>query len=477
MRLPIRISGVLAVLIAAGCATVGPNYVPPETSVSKDWHAQLGGSLTPKDVDPQTLASWWTTLNDPELSSLVERAVAGNLDLKKALARVREARARRGLAQAGSFPTLDATGSATRSRNSKQAGGGTTSAYAAGIDAGWELDVFGGTRRSVEAAEGDLQASHEDLRDVMVTLTGEVALNYVEVRTYQARIALTEASLETENQTCQLTLWMYQAGLSDELAVEQARYNLESARSQIPSLRTGLAEAENRLAVLLGREPSTINDELEERKSIPVASTEITIGVPADVLRRRPDVRRAERQLAAQTARIGVATAELYPNFKLSGSIGLDALSLGRLFSSDALSSSGGGGISWRVFDAGAIRRDIQVQSAQQEQYLIAYEAAVLNALEEVENALAAYAGEQSRRQSLIDSIQAAQRAAELAQHKYQAGLTDFSNVLDAQRSLLSFRDQLAQSEGAVTSDLVRLYKALGGGWTSLDHDEKDAKK
>jgi NodT family efflux transporter outer membrane factor (OMF) lipoprotein len=425
-------------------------------------------------MNPQTLSAWWTTLNDPALSRLIERAVSGNLDLKKARARIREARARRGVANAARFPTLDATGSVTRSRSSEETGTGETSSlYAVGIDAGWELDIFGGVRRSVEAAEADLGASKEGMRDVLVSLLAEVALNYLEVRTYQARLAVAEENLEAQKETHQLTLWRNQAGLSDQLAVEQARYNLENTRSQIPTLRTGSEQAMNRIAVLLGEQPGTVHRELEQYKPVPVTLLEIAVGVPADVLRRRPDVRRAERELAAQTARIGVATAELYPKFKLSGSIGLEALSFGNLFSSGSRTFSGGPGITWRIFDAGAIRQNIEIQSALQEQYLIAYEAAVLNALQEVENALVAYSEEQRRRETLKETTQAAQRAADLAQHKYQAGLADFNNVLDAQRSLLSFQDQLAQSDGTVTSNLVRLYKTLGGGWTSLTPDEK----
>jgi len=467
-------SAVLAILILTGCATVGPDYLPPKTLVSKDWHTQLKGGLATGVMGPQTLAAWWTTLNDPTLSSLVERAAAGNLDLKKAWARVREARARRGVTKAELFPTLDATGSASWSRSSKDTGTAKTSdIYSASFDAGWELDIFGGVRRSVEAAEADLQANYEDLRNVLVSLLGEVALNYIEVRTFQARLTVAEANLEAQKETYQLTLWRYQAGLTDELAVEQARYNLENTRSQIPTLRIGLEEAKNRLAVLLGEQPGTIHKELEERNPIPVPPLEVAIGVPADVLRQRPDLRKAERQLAAQTARVGVATADLYPKFTLGGSIGLETLSLSNLSSSGSWTLSGGPRITWPIFKAGAIRQKIEIQSALQEQYLIAYEATVLSSLEEVENALLAYAEEQHRRDGLRKATEAAQKAVELAQQKYQAGLTDFSNVLDAERSLLSLQDQLVQSEGKISSNLVRLYKALGGGWTSLALNEK----
>jgi NodT family efflux transporter outer membrane factor (OMF) lipoprotein len=256
--------------------------------------------------------------------------------------------------------------------------------------------------------------------------------------------------------------------LGDELAVQQARYNLENTRSLIPSVRSSLEEAMNRIAVLLGEHPGKVHDELEKQEPIPVTPLKVAVGVPADTLRRRPDVRRAEYELAAQTARIGVVMADLYPKFTLSGSIGLEALSLKNLSSSGTWTLIGGPGITWAIFNAGAIRQNIKVQSAIQEQYLIAYEAAVLSALEEVENALVAYAEEQQRRESLCEATQAARKAVELAQYKYQAGLTDFNIVLEAQRSLLSFQEQLAKSEGTVTSNLVRLYKAIGGGWTSM---------
>lgn len=468
-----RLSAGLAIAALAGCASVGPNYVPPKTPVSVDWSTQLRGGLNGQEGEGETLAAWWTTLDDPALSRLIERAVSGNLDVKKAEARIREARAQRGIAQADRFPTLDASGSAVRSRGSEETGSGKTrSLYAAGIDAGWELDIFGGVRRSVEAAEADLGATQEGLRDTLVSLLAETALNYIEVRTYQARLVIAEANLAAQSETYQLTVWRFEAGIGDELAVEQARYNLENTRSQIPNLRTGSEKALNRIAVLLGEQPGKVHKELESYKPIPVTPVQVAIGVPAEVLRRRPDVRRAERELAAQTARIGVATAELYPKFKLSGSIGLEAFSFGNLLSWASRTLSGSSGVSWRIFDAGAIRQNIEVQSALQEQDLIAYEASVLGALEEVENALMAYAEEQNRRQSLTETLRAARRAVDLAEYKYQSGLADFNNVLDAQRSLLSFQDQLAQSEGTVTSNLVRLYKALGGGWTSLAPEE-----
>lgn len=420
----------------------------------------------------EALAEWWNALGDPKLSSLIERAEKGNLDLKKAQAKIREARARRGIAKAGFFPTLNATGSAKRSKGSEDSGGGTTNdLYAAGFDASWELDIFGGVRRSVEATQANLEASQEDRRDVLVSLLAEVATNYIDVRTYQTRLALAEKNLKTQEETYQLTVWRNQAGLSDELAVQQARYNLENTRSTIPTLQTGLEEAMNRIAVLLGEQPGKIHEELTKREHIPVTPLNIAVGVPADVLRRRPDIRRAERNLASQTATVGVAVADLYPKFTLSGTIGLEALSMGNLFLSGSSTYGFGPGITIPIFAGGSIRQNIEVQSALQEQYLIAYETTVLNALEEVENALTAYAEEQHRKQTLTDAAAAAKQAAELAKNKYQSGLIAFGDVLDAQRSLLSFEDELAKSEGTVTTNLISLYKALGGGWKSTTNN------
>jgi NodT family efflux transporter outer membrane factor (OMF) lipoprotein len=399
----------------------------------------------------------------------MERAVAGNRDLKTAQAKLREARARRGLAAADLYPAIDASASATRSRVERKSSADTVSSlYSAGFDASWELDIFGGVRRSIEAADADIDAAGENLNDVLVSLLAEAALSYLDVRTYQARLAAARASLAAQEETATLVRWRHEAGLEDALALQQSVYTLESSRSQMPTLEVGLEEAKNRLAILLGEPPGALHQALAEHKAIPVAPVETAVGTPADILRQRPDIRKAERALAAQTARIGVAEAEYYPKLTLSGTIGLEALSLKNVSDAGYLSLGFGPRLSWRIFEAGAVRRNVEIQSALQEQALIAYEAAVYSALEEVENAQIAYAREHQRRRSLILAADAAAAAAKLAEQKYQAGLADFSQVLDAQRSLFSYQDQLAQSEGAVASDLVRLYKVLGGGWTPM---------
>jgi NodT family efflux transporter outer membrane factor (OMF) lipoprotein len=457
-----------AVLTLAGC-TVGPNYVPPEPNAPAAWHSEVRDSLAAKPVDPNTLATWWTTLGDPNLSRLIERAIANNLDLKVAQTRVLQARANLGISRAGLLPSLSSSASNTWTDSSGYRKTGHSESYSGNFDSSWELDLFGGTRRSIEAREADLQASWEDRNDTLVSLVSDVALSYVDVRTYQTRLAATETSLAAQEQTYQLTSWRAQSGLSDELAVYQAKYNLDSTRSQVPSLRSGLDAAMNRLAILIGEPPGKLHKELTAPGRLPVGPKDIAVGVPADALRQRPDVRKAERNLAAQTAKIGEATADLYPKFSLTGSIRVAAPAL---MVNKSTTTSGGPQATWAIFDGGVIRQNIELQSVLQQQYLFQYEAAILTALEEAENAMVSYTNEQQRRQFLQDATQAARTAADLAQYEYQAGLTDFSNVLDAQRSLLSFQDQLAQSEGTVTSDLVRLYKALGGGWTSQAEPE-----
>jgi multidrug efflux system outer membrane protein len=463
----ISLVAAIMLLTLSGCAAVGPDYVPVEPKAEDAWHTDLQGGLTGRPLNPETLAHWWTTLDDSELSNLEERAVKGNLDLKDAQARIREARALRGINKANLFPTVNAGGSITEHRLSENSNTGERgSLYAAGFDAGWELDIFGGVRRSVEAAQANLEATQENLNNVLVSLLAEVALNYVEVRTFQARLAVTEANIKTLQESYELNQSRYQAGINDALAVQESLRLLETSRSQIPFLETGLEAAKNRLAVLLGEQPGKLHEQLAAKGAIPAVPASVAVGIPAETLRHRPDIRRAERFLAAQTARIGVATADLYPKFRLFGTIGLESLAVSEFFKYDSRTWGFGPSISWNIFDAGAIRQNIEVQTARQEQALIQYESAVLQALEEVENVLVAYAKEQQRRASLIKAEAAARQATQLAQDQYEAGLVNYNNVLDTQRALLILQDELAQSQGTVTSNLVRLYKALGGGWT-----------
>jgi NodT family efflux transporter outer membrane factor (OMF) lipoprotein len=457
---------VFVVPALAGCAAVGPDYTRVAPRAPEKWHAELKSGLSAGHLNSETLAHWWMTLNDPELTGLVERAVKGNLTLKDARSRLREARALRGISKAGLFPTIDAGASVTKTRSSENGVARTEDElYAAGFDASWELDIFGGVRRAVEAAQASLEATQADLQNVLVSLLAEVALNYIEVRTYQARLSAAVANIKTQQETYELNRSRYEAGVIDELAVQQALYNLERSRSQIPTLQIGLEAAKNRLAVLLGENPGALHQELEAVQPIPVPPITIAVGVPAETLRNRADIRQAERNLAAQTARVGVATADLYPKLQLFGTIGLESVSSNDFLEWSSRTWTFGPNISWNIFDAGAIRQNIKVQTARQEQALIQYESAVLNAQEEVENILVAFAKEQRRRDYLARATEAARQAALLARDRYEAGLVDFNNVLSAQLSLLSFQDELVQSDGAVTTNLVRLYKALGGGW------------
>jgi NodT family efflux transporter outer membrane factor (OMF) lipoprotein len=464
--------GLLAagVLLAGACSPVGPNYSPPATKAPDAWHSKMEDGLKPGSPQAAELARWWENLGDPTLTGLINQAVASNLNLKQAMARVRQARALRGVREAGLWPTVDAGALAQLHRDTASGDTGTIDQwYSAGFDAGWEIDVFGGVRRSIEASQAELEASQANLRDVLISLTAEVALNYVELRTYQNRRQTAQANLKSQENTYGFIRSRHEAGLVNRLALEQAHYNLESTRSQIPNLISGAEAAMNRLAVLLGQAPGKLSAQLAKPAPVPVPPPSVAVGVPAEALRRRPDIRQAERRLAAETARIGVTEAELYPKFRLAGSIGLAAANSG-----DFLTPSTSGvwsilpSMSWRVFDAGAIRNRIVAQTATQEEFLLAYEATVLSALEEVENNLTGYAQEQIRSQNLLQAVTAAKDAEALSRDLFGAGLINFDSVLDAQRSLLSFQDQLAISEGVVTARLIALYKALGGGWGAM---------
>jgi len=301
----------------------------------------------------------------------------------------------------------------------------------------------------------------------------EVALNYIEVRSYQAQLLVAESNLRSQEETYNIAKWRYQAGLTTELDVENASKNLEQTRSQIPSLKNSLEQAKNRIAVLLGSEPGALDSLLDEYRPVPDAPNEIAIGIPADLLRRRADLRKAERELAAQTAKIGVAEAERYPRISLSGDIGLSALALGDFFSSDSLSTGGSSGISWPVYDAGRIIKNIEIQYAAQEQKLIAYRAALLTALEDVENAMTSYTYDLARRESLLKASESAEQAAETSRAQYSSGLIDFQSVLEAESTLLTFQNNVVQSDVQIIKDLIGLYKALGGGWSSFETGDK----
>jgi NodT family efflux transporter outer membrane factor (OMF) lipoprotein len=461
----------LAVAFTLSACAVGPDYQPPEPVTPDSWHQLPATGVRVESPDAPSLAAWWTTLNDPQLNELIERALAENRTVKQAHARVVQARAQRAIVGSGFWPSIGASTGASRSEsesNFNESGEVVSTvgeSYNAGLSTSWELDLFGGQRRSYESATAQLAATEADMRDVLVVLLGDVALSYVGVRTAQSRLDFAERNLESQREALDITRWRAEAGLTTVLDVEQANTSYEQTRASIPSLESSLVQNMNRLAVLTGRAPGTLQAALQPRKPIPVAPVDIVAGVPADVLRRRPDIRSAERQLAAQTAQVGVATAALYPSLSLNGSISWTSLTAGDLLDGFRNERSGVT-LSLPIFNAGALRQGIKVENALVDQALAAYESTVLAAYEEVENSLDAWTSEQRRHEALVRAVESARRAAELALVQYNSGLVDFQTVLTADRQLISLEDSLAISDGEMTSNLIRLYKALGGGWS-----------
>ena len=459
--------------VCAGCY-VGPDYKPVEMSVPSEWPSVEGreDSIEPA-AEADALAQWWTTLDDPVLSDLIKRTITNNKDLKIALTRIRQARAALGVADKQRHPSV--TGSALYRRSQS----GTPTAddpdpapfsiesdyFDAGFDASWEIDLFGKQHRGVEAAAAELEASEEGYRNVLVSMVAETANSYVTLRTLQKQLEIVARNLEMQEKALSLLEDKAAAGLIGSLQVQQSRYNVESTRARIPGYRVSIEESMNTLAILLGEMPGNLHEELSLPAPIPVPGADVVIGIPADILRRRPDIRNAERALAAQTARVGVATADLYPSFSLSGFLGLTAYSRDVFFSDESAVLSMTPFISVPLFNRGKIRDQIEVQNAVQERTLIEYETTVLDAIKEVRDAIMAYGEEQKRYRMLEKGAAEARSALQIADERFRSGLADFLDVLDAQRALLSFEETQISSRGTVTMDLIRLYKALGGGW------------
>lgn len=461
-----RLFSALVIAVAlGGCATVGPDYRArsnEELGVPQSWSAPTAVQSPTGDI-----SAWWRQLNDAALTSLVTQALANNRDLAATTARLREARARRDLAIANEFPTLGASGSASRSHSAGGVGGGgTSSLFNVGFDASWEPDLWGGQRRAVEAAQADLSAAQSDLDAARVALAAEVARNYVDVRSLQARLAIARSNLDTQQQILQITEWRAQAGLTTSLDVEQARAGVEQTRAAIPALETSLADARNRVAVLAGVAPGAFDAQLASAQPLPTIPSSVAIGIPSDTLRQRPDVRASERRFAAETARIGQQQAAAYPNLTLTGSLGLQSLTLAGLTGGGAAVSQLAAQLVGTIFDAGRVRQQVNIQTAVQERALATYQSTLLTALEDVENALVAFDNAERRRASLANAATAARNAALLAEQRYEAGITDFQTVLDTQRTVLTVEDSLASTQADRVQALVQLYKALGGGWT-----------
>lgn len=468
----------LSALLAA-CAAVGPDYEAPVFDSPASFAAPADAVAAPSALvaAPADLADWWQRLGDAELTALVERALERGLDVRAALARLDEARALRGVAAGERLPSLDARLGYEHKRESENTPFGSfapeTDIHSLGLDAAWEVDLWGRVRRAVEAADRDLEAGVEDTHAAAVLVASETARWYVELRAFQRRVAIAEVNVGLQEQTLALVTSRRDAGLVGELDVAQASANLESTRSRVPALQAGLRAAENRLAVLVGLTPGALRAELAEARPVPRVPREVAVGVPADVLRQRPDVRRAERALAAATARIGVAEGDLYPRLSLLGNLGLASDGAADLFDSDSVTSGIGPQLRWNLFDAGRLRGRVDAQVARAEQAEIAWEQAVLVALEEAENAMTAFVREQERRAALEAAAAQSRRASDVARAQYTAGLTDFQVVIDSERATASLEDELAVSDAAVTSGLVALYKALGGGFGGAAPDTR----
>ncbi|ODS53780.1 MAG: hypothetical protein ABS36_13750 [Acidobacteria bacterium SCN 69-37] len=460
-RRPARlVVAALAACLVAGCSVRRPYQTPAPPTVAA-WTSSAG---VESSVDTGAITRWWERFGDPQLSAYVERAVTGSPDIRTALSRLREARASVASSRSVLTPSVDASGSARFSGSDN-----VNQSYSLGLDASWEIDVFGGNQLAVDAATATAEARTFDLQDALVSLASEVAIDYIDVRSLQRRLAIASQNLSLQEETLSLTRFRVEAGLATEVDVQQALSNTESTRAQIVSLESQLARARHALAVLIGEPPAALDAELEATAEIPVAPIDVAVGVPAETIRRRPDVRSAERQYAAQFAQVDVARADLYPSFRLAGSIGLESLSIAKLLLPGAAFWSAAPSVNTRVFNRTQLRQNLVIQTERQEQAAQTYETRVLNALRDVEDALTSLTHETVRRDHLTAAAAAAEQSADLSLQLYTAGLRDFRDVLDAQRSLLSLQDSLVSSRATVSSELVRLYKALGGGLGAAD--------
>lgn len=453
-----------------------PARKQPAVELPDSWGAANGQGISTQTAQ---LKEWWKNLGDARLDTLIDQALGANLDLKIADRRVLEARAARGVANAARYPEINQSDLVARRRSVIQTPGGLaaveSTVFQVGFDANWELDFFGGVRNSVRSAAAEVTAAEESERDVMVTLIAEVARNYVALRGYQRQLAVTRANIDTQRDTRDLTSVRARAGLATDLDVSRVEAQLARTESAVPTLDAAVANAIHRLAVLLGKAPggsqgtaivpATLLAELQTPEPIPPVPSEIPIGLPSDLLRRRPDIRRAEVEILAETARLGLARSELYPKFVLSGALGRFANGAGGLTLGVGNFFALGPSVRIPIFNAGRIRSNIKAQDERVDQAILRYENTVNLAVEEVEDSLASYGGEREQLAQLEKAVASSRRAVELSRELYTAGLSDFLSVLEAQNALYDNEDQQAQSETAVVVSLVALYKALGGGW------------
>lgn len=467
------------ILIMAGTVFAENAQTPADTELKEGKWIEMSQrypltAMSDKSVsepNPDILAKWWESFNDEVLTQLVEWSLQSNRDLVSARSKVTEARAALGISKAALLPWFDNTNYWFNTRTPVDTGGRAKGMdiYRLSLDASWEIDIFGGRKQSVKAGVASLEAQYASLHASWVSLSAEVALNYLTLRTLQERLLIAEKNLLLQEDTLDMLQSRVDAGLIDHLALNQSKYTLEQTKAQIPPIKSSIEEVKNNLAVLTGVVPGSLDSMLDEIKPLPRLGYEMMIGIPANSIRQRPDIFMAERQLVAQIARKKSAKADLWPKFYLLGSIGTEALNTGSLFEGPSKLYSFGPKIVWPIFHGGAIRNNIKVQTAREEQYLAAYEQTVLKAVGEVRNALTAGIEERNRNEALKRGVEAAQTALDVANDKYMNGLTDFNNVINAQRALLSLSEALAVSDGQITSDSVRLFKALGGGWAPLN--------
>jgi NodT family efflux transporter outer membrane factor (OMF) lipoprotein len=462
-----RVGRFLPILVAwcllSACGR-GATYRKPDLRVPGSWDSD-GSSLNSggRAGEAGDLSAWWRHLDDPVLSELIQEALRSNIDLLKSVARLREARARRVIAGAARKPTVSGTGSAgTRFASNQEGRTENTNSLAAGLDASWELDVFGGVTGAIDAAAADVEVVEAETHGVRVSLAAEVALAYVEVRSARLHLEIFEKSTALQEETLQLLRLRNDAGLENAQELEQAISQLEQTRAQLPALQLSSTEALYRLDLLLGLTPGSTRARLAGDVDLPRIPATFAIGIPAEVLRRRPDIRAAERKLAAETAREGVARAQLYPSFKLSGSFGVEML----LGNGTSAFVSLLGGITVPLFDGGRLRAQLKLQTAVCDQALLAYRQVILTALREVQGAVSTLTRQRERKETLTRALEAARRADELARQRFAAGVIDFQPVLETGRSLLTLEDGLATTRAAEVNALIQLYKALGGGWS-----------
>ncbi len=456
----VRATALVMALALGGCAGLRSDPAadaPAPLATPAQWSAAAASA------QPTALAQWWQRFNDPTLTGLVTQALQANTSVKSAQAALRQARAQRDAQAAANGPSVSASASAQRSQNGSADG---NNRFQAGFDASWEPDIFGGNRATLDASEASARAAAASLGDVQVSLAAEVAAAYIELRGLQTRLLIAERNLAAQQETLQITRWRVQAGLASSLDLEQAVASTEQTRAQIPALQTGIGQSLNALAVLTGQAPGALQATLGGAAAIPAPPADLALAFPADTLRQRPDLRAAEEQLNAARARLSAAEAARYPSFRLSGSLGLSALTLGTLTDGASVLRSLLASVSAPLFDGGALRAQAQAQQAAVDQSMAGLQGTALTALKEVEDALLALRGDRERLARQQAAAEAAANAELLARQRYQSGLIDFRTVLDTQRSLLSSQDSVASTQATLSADHVRLYKALGGGWT-----------